>query len=226
MDRSDPDGSTISGLIEQARWEEARRLIDDELEKDPRNHWLITQRGVTLYEQFKYEDSLKCFLAALEIVPDCPLALWNFGGALDQLGNHSEAMKVFTWLLTSRKSPEDDPCWESEEWSDALKADCVYRIGVCFRHLGKVRKAGDCLRQYLSLLSAGIDGIYSLDDVREEMLRLLGKRKQSATRSELRKAVSLASQQQGIRARNGRNRKPPKFSERELLTGRRVAAKK
>ncbi len=226
MARSDPEGTTINKLIEEARWEEARGLIDDELKEDPRNHWLITQRGVTLYEQFRYEDSLRCFLASLEIVPDCPLTLWNFAGALDQFGKHREAMRVFTWLLASTKSSEDDPCWEGEEWSNALKADCVYRLGVCYRHLGKVRKAEECFRQYLSLLSTGIDGIYSLDDVRQEMHRLHGRRKHPATRTELRKAVGLAFEQQGIKGRNGQRRKPPEFSQSKLLSGGRTAERK
>jgi tetratricopeptide (TPR) repeat protein len=101
---------------------------------------------------------LPFFQAALAIVPDCPLALWNLAGTLDALGKPAEAIPLYTWLLESDKSPEEDPCWESREWTESLKADCVYRLGVCFEHLGQVEKAEECYRQYLNLLLSRIRG--------------------------------------------------------------------
>ena len=98
---------------------------------------MLTQLGVTFYEQHKYEDALSSFShreTSWTIAPSrfgTTLAHWT------RLENTLEAIEIFTWLLQSNKSPDDDPCWESKEWTDGLKTDCVYRLGVCFKHLGQ-----------------------------------------------------------------------------------------
>src|SRR5581483_5579402 len=121
---------------------EARKLLAGELAKEPDHHWLLTQIGVTLYEQRRYAEALRRFVAALEIVADCPLTLWNLAGTLDAMGKPAAAIPIYSWLLESDRSPADDACWESREWTDALKTDCVYRLGVCLQHLGKKDAAG------------------------------------------------------------------------------------
>ena len=67
----------INRLFRQDDWEEARRLLENARENDPMNHWLLTQLGVTFYEQKKYMDALRLFLASQKIVEECPLTLWN-----------------------------------------------------------------------------------------------------------------------------------------------------
>ena len=99
----------IDDLFARGEWEEARRLLEKEREKAPDNHWVLTQLGVTLYEQQRYEEALPLFLASLKIVPDCPLTLWNLAGTLAALGKHAGAMRIYAWLLQSDRSPEDDP---------------------------------------------------------------------------------------------------------------------
>ena len=133
--------SRINDLFHQNKWEEARKILEIESERDPHSHWVLTQLGVTFYEESKYEDALKLFFTSLNIVDTCPLTLWNMAGTLDALGEYARAVQIYTWLLQSTKSSDEDPCWESKEWTDALKTDCVYRLGVCFRHLGKKLEA-------------------------------------------------------------------------------------
>src|SRR5262245_53861348 len=106
----------INTLFEQEAWEEARRLLENKQAQDPESHWVLTQLGVTYYEERQYEEAKRLFEKSLKIVADCPLTLWNLAGALDALGKHSAAKRIYTWLLACKKSPEEDPCWESEEW--------------------------------------------------------------------------------------------------------------
>jgi tetratricopeptide (TPR) repeat protein len=187
---------------------------------------VLTQLGVTFYEQKRYEEALQLFLASLEIVPDCPLTLWNLAGTLDSLGKHTHAMRIFTGILRSNISPDDDPCWESAEWADALKADCVYRLGVCFQHLGKKRKAELCYRQFLSLLSLGIAATYSIDDVKRQMRDLQSAGKSNGVESEVRKAVAATLQLSGIEFSRGRWSTSRGANARAILPGRRAASKK
>ena len=160
----------IDLLIQQGDWVEARREIERARAADPRNHWLLTQLGVTHYEQGQYKKALSIFVDSISIVPDCPLTLWNLAGAFDAVGDPRIALRIYAWLLMkSKKTAKDDPCWENEQWGEALHADCIYRAGVCLKRLNKPKLADDCFRQYLSVLLDGISGTYSMDDVARQI---------------------------------------------------------
>lgn len=207
---------SIEALLDQGAWEEARQRIERELTQRPEDHWLLTQLGVTYYEQQRYPESLRPLLAALEIVPDCPLTLWNLAGALDALGKPDLAIRIYTWLLRSKKVPDDDPCWESQEWTDALKTDCVYRLGVCLQHKEQWESAEHCFRQYMNLLLAGMNGSYSLDEAARHIRGLHGKGRQRLDR-EVRNAISSILQDAGVQSVQGGRRTLPKLSLASLL---------
>jgi tetratricopeptide (TPR) repeat protein len=206
--------NTINDLFERGEWDKARRLLEKEREKDPQSHWLLTQLGVTFYEQRKYEKALQLFLDSRKIVDDCPLTLWNLAGTLDALGKHAGAVSIYTWLLQTNKSAAEDPCWESKEWTDALKTDCVYRLGVCFQHLNKTKSAEHCYRQYLNLLLSGVEGSYSVEDVIRRIRDLHNTGDRRFLRRELRKAVDSTLQTSGSKTRKGRANSPPRFDEK------------
>lgn len=154
----------IDDLIGRGQWAAARKRIDRELKKTPDSHWLLTQKGVTLYEERRYREALDLFVASQRIVPDCPLTLWNLAGALDALGRPGTALSIYAWLLACKTTPAEDPCWESRSWADELKTDCVYRAGSALRHLGKSAAAEACYRAYIDLLLAGAKGTYPIED--------------------------------------------------------------
>lgn len=160
---------TIDELIRAENWPEAKRRIEADLVLDPTNHWLVTQLGVVLYESRQYKPALERFQRSLQIVPDCPLTLWNVAGALDALGRHREALDYYVWLLRSRRTAEDDPCWESDEWTAALKTDCVYRAAGCFERLQQPAAAAELYRQYIGLLLRGYEGTYPIQDALRKM---------------------------------------------------------
>ncbi|MBY0525202.1 MAG: tetratricopeptide repeat protein [Gemmataceae bacterium] len=201
----------IEDLFERSEFDQARKLIEKERKKAPDNHWLITQLGVADYEQHRYQDALKLFLRSLQMVPDCPLTLWNLAGTLDSLGKHRAAIQLYTWLLKNKTSPRRDPCWESKEWADALKADCVYRMGVCFQRLKKLETAEECYKQYLTLLCAGIVGSYSVEDVHRQMQPLRGQTDAAHVDRALRAAVESTLRASGGEAGNGSS--PPNVAE-------------
>jgi tetratricopeptide (TPR) repeat protein len=216
----------IDDLFHQGEWEEAQRILEAERVQTPGNHWVLTQLGVTFYERHKYEAARTIFLQSLGIKDDCPLTLWNLAGTLDALGKHSDAMRVYTWLLQCKTTAKQDPCWESQKWTDALKTDCVYRMGVCFRRLGKKQEAEHCLRQYVNLLLTGIEGTYSIEDVRKQIHKLNVSREESGSSREPQRIFRTTLQEAGIDEVNGRRKAPPKFTEEVFLPGRRAARKK
>jgi len=179
----------IETLFAAEQWKAARARLERERLKKPDDHWVLTQIGVTHYEEKNYVEALELFLQSLRIVGDCPLTLWNVAGALDALGNTRAALRVYTSLVNSKVSPKKDPCWESQEWSDALKADCVFRIGACFEELGQKETAEHCFAQYLALRSLGIEGIYSADEALARMQSLNANGKRTKKQKEIHKAL-------------------------------------
>lgn len=200
-------GERIDGLIDAERWEEARALIKKALKKEPNSHWLLTQLGETYYEERQYKKALKVLLESRDIVPDCPLTLWHLAGTLDALGVHAEAIRLYTWLLGSQKTPQDDPCWESAEWTAALKTDCVFRLGVCFQHLKWNNLAEYCFRKYIGILSLGTAGSYSVAEARKH-LQELQKNKRTTLEHELEEAAAWVLQTSGVEA----DTDPPKLN--------------
>lgn len=157
-------GDRINDLIDQEKWSEARVLIQKALESEPDSHWLLTQLAETHYEQRKYRKALDILLKSRAIIPDCPLTLWHLAGTLDALGHHGGAIRLYTWLLNSEKSARDDSCWESDAWTEHLKTDCIYRLGVCFQKTQDAETALFCFRRYLQLMVHGLTGSYSAEE--------------------------------------------------------------
>lgn len=207
---------TLETLLQQGAWEEARKQIEQELKRRPDDHWLLTQLGVTYYEQGRYRESLDPLLKSLKIVPDCPLTLWNVAGALDALGKPKPAISIYTWLLRSTKSAADDPCWESEAWADSLKTDCVYRVGISFQHLGRRDSAEHCFRQYINLILAGMNGTYAIEEAADHIRELHGNGQQRLGK-DLREAIKSTLQDPGVQSIQGGRHKLPKLSLPELL---------
>ncbi|MBX9791505.1 MAG: hypothetical protein K2Y37_21500 [Pirellulales bacterium] len=162
----------IAELFRNAEWAKARAILNKELAKHPENHWLITQLGVTYYEEREYGEALKQFRKSYQIVSDCPLTLWNLAGTFAATSNYAQAAAIYIRLITESVAPAADPCWESGAWSASLKADCYYRLGICFSQLEKRQEATSCFEQYLSLISAGIDGSYTAEQAAQRLRKL------------------------------------------------------
>jgi hypothetical protein len=159
-------------------------------------------------------------------MPNCPLTLWNLAGTLDSLERPADALKLYTWILLNKKSYTDDPCWENQEWSDALTTDCVYRLGVCFQHIGIKTKAKDYYRLYLDMLSIGFEGSYSINDVKSKLRDLLGKGRIRTVESEVSKALKASLQESANYSRKTRSNPLSKIDFREVVSCQRAASKK
>jgi len=120
--------SKLNLLFEQEKWQEARQLLEKERVKKPNSHWVYTQLAVTFYEEKKYNDAMKLLLFSRKIKDDCPLTLWHLAGTFVALNQIEEAKDTYTAIITSTKTPKDDPCWESDEWTKSLKDDSAVRL--------------------------------------------------------------------------------------------------
>jgi tetratricopeptide (TPR) repeat protein len=156
----------IESLIREGRWSEARKAITTELRIDPTSHWLITRLGLTYYEQRKYSRALTFAARALELAPRCPLALWDFAGALQMLDRDTEAIAIYQRLI--RRGPlriAKDPCGEGLARSRGLVADCHLRLSDSLRSIGEESGAERHFVKHLDMRGPGCQSIYPLKDI-------------------------------------------------------------
>ena len=165
--------SKIEGLISAEDWPAARRAVRAELRSAPNDHWLLTRLGLTYYEERRYKQALKYSLRALEEAPNCPLALWDYAGALDMLDQDEAALNVYLLLVRRgiRQIAFGD-CGDGLARARGLIADCYYRMAHCYTALGRPKMAIKSLKSHIGLRGPGCRSIYSLVKVKEELSRL------------------------------------------------------
>src|SRR5262245_50104924 len=146
--------SEIEKLVAAKKWSRARALIasthragsrasgrrklesdifQEELISDPTDHWLWTTLGLTYYEEREYEKAVECSTRAVELAPDCPLALWDYAGSLLMAGRDTAALAIWTLLLEMDLEQVaygecGAGCGEGMDWALQLINDVHYRL--------------------------------------------------------------------------------------------------
>ncbi len=157
----------IESLIAAREWESAQKLIEKQLGKEPDDHWLWCRLSGVRYEQRDYPGAQTAADKALEIVPDCPLALWSCAGPLEIRGKTKEAVKIYKKLirrgLQQLKTPDEDAneCWEGADWTRGLVVDCIFRTAGCLAQLGEKEEAVQWYRHFVNLMPFGMHSVYS-----------------------------------------------------------------
>jgi len=174
----------IESLIADGEWAAAQSVIEKQLVKEPDDHWLWARLSGVKYERRDYfQGALDADEKALKIVPDCPLALWSYAGALDMLGRTKEAGKVYIHLtrraMKELNEPDEDAneCWEGSDWTRGLVVDCIFRTADCLAKLGKRDDAVEWYSRFLNLLDFGMQGIYSRAEATAQLKKLASSKK-------------------------------------------------
>jgi tetratricopeptide (TPR) repeat protein len=176
-------GSRIESLIEAGEWASAQGVIEKQLVKEPDDHWLWARLAGVKYERRDYQGALDAAEKSLKQVPDCPLALWSYAGALDMLGRTKEAGKIYIQLtrrgLQELNEPDEDAneCWEGPDWTRGLVVDCIFRTADCLAKLGKRDDAVEWYSRFLNLLDFGMQGVYSRTDAAARLKKLASGKK-------------------------------------------------
>jgi tetratricopeptide (TPR) repeat protein len=165
----------IEKAIGAEDWARARRMIQIELRRCPKDHWLLSRLALTHYEERRYKRALYWDAKALREAPYCPLAIWGYAGSLDMLGRTREALVLYRWLLNRGElSLAHGECGEGIERARSLVTDCHYRIARIWEKKRQWKKALAEYEEYLTRRSDGHGSIYSLREVstRYERVRL------------------------------------------------------
>jgi tetratricopeptide (TPR) repeat protein len=157
---------TIEHLIEKERWGDARAMLRAALKKEPEHHWLLTRLSLTYYEQRRYAKALKYAERAFASGPACPLVLWDYAGALQMVGRHSEALELYARIVTRDISDlASAECGEGRAWARGLVADAHYRASLSLRALGNEDASVSAFEQCLDQRGPGCRSIYRLDEL-------------------------------------------------------------
>jgi hypothetical protein len=156
--------SEIEELVEQKKWTAARKLIQEELISAPTDHWLWLTLSLTYYEQKKYEKALQCSKRAVELQPDCPLALWHYAGSLFMSGREDAALAI--WILLLNMDVEQvayGECGEGMDWALQLLNDVHYRMGRYYEWKREKELAFASYSKYLHNRAHGVGSLYPIE---------------------------------------------------------------
>jgi tetratricopeptide (TPR) repeat protein len=151
----------IAELLDKKKWSAARRRITDELLSAPTNHWLWMQLSVTYYEQKNYDKALLCSRRAVELSPDCALALWHYASDLAMSDHEQAALAI--WIILLDMDLETIAYGEGGEgmdWALQLINDVHFRMGRLYQHRGQIEPARVSFEKYLHNRGHGVGSIY------------------------------------------------------------------
>ena len=159
---------SIESAIDSEHWEQARKLIKADLKTDPNNHWLLTRLAATYYEQRKYGTALRISKRAVQLMPNCPLVLWDLAGAFEMCGEETKAILIWKDLLKLGESDVAyNECGEGLRWARSLLNDCRYRIAIVLADRRRNKDAIQWLDEHIKHRRPGLPSIYPLRQVKE-----------------------------------------------------------
>ncbi len=151
----------INQLFDFENYEEARKLLKQELKVNTDEHWLLVRIATTYYEEKKYKQALEFSEQAIQIAPNCPLTLWEYAGDLEMTGDIYKAIGIWKKLLNKdTQKLANGPCGEGLTAAKALQMDCAFRLGIAFRDLNKVEESKKYFDLHLKLRYPGNRSIY------------------------------------------------------------------
>lgn len=163
----------LNEFIMQEDWQNAKLLLEKELQKYTDDHFLLTQLGEVYYEMQEYETALKYTQKAVELAPDCPLALNNHAVVLYINERNNEAIEIWEMLLN--KSIDEiahGDCNEGVKFAKSLQNDTRFRIGDAYLALNQKKKALNFYKDHLSHRQRGLFSNFTKREVENEIKEL------------------------------------------------------
>jgi tetratricopeptide (TPR) repeat protein len=151
----------IEQLVNRKQWGKVRTQVQEDLISAPTDHWLWMTLGLSYYEQKHYEKALECSKRAVELQPDCPLALWHYAGALFMSGREDAAIAIWTILLDMDvEKVAYGECGEGMDWALQLLNDVHFRMGRFFQWKENHDRARASFEKYLHNRRHGVTSLY------------------------------------------------------------------
>jgi tetratricopeptide (TPR) repeat protein len=127
----------VQQAVDEMNWQKVRSQVQEELVFKPMDHWLWLTLGLAYYEEKEYEKALTCSKRAVELAPNCALALWHYAGSLYMTGHEPSALVIWTLILNMEiEEVAYDEHGEGMDWALQLINDVHYRVGRYYQWAG------------------------------------------------------------------------------------------
>ncbi len=160
----------LSEYSENEQWQQAKELLESELQKHPADHWLNAQLGEVYYEMRDYNQAIVYTQQAVNQAPDCPLALNNHAVLLYMHERYTEAQEIWERLLNQDfEQLLSNPCSESKQNLLSLLNDTRFRLGDTHKALNDNHKALKYYNQHLQNRKRGLFSNFTKKEILEEI---------------------------------------------------------
>lgn len=132
-----PRRTTIAGLMDGERYDEALRQVRREIREYGKTHYLLATLSEIYFEKGRFCLSLRAAEEAWEIAERCPLVRLARGKALAAVGRVEEAVAVLEGIVRQPlHSLATGRCGEGVQSSRTFKADALQSIARIYRMSG------------------------------------------------------------------------------------------
>jgi Tfp pilus assembly protein PilF len=138
--------SKASKLFQQGNYEEAAKLYQDAIDKNPEDPIYYYNLGTTYIRLDKSEEAIEAFKKMLKIQPDSFLALKYLGELYGKKKDYEEASKYFVLAV---KVSSNDP-------------EAHYNLGVSLENMGDYPRALDAFQKSINCQEDYADSYYQL----------------------------------------------------------------
>ncbi len=163
----------LNTYIMNEKWDEAKKILKDELEKTPEDHWLITQLSEIYYEKHDYETALKLSTKAIKLAPNCPLVINDY--ALHLYMHEKDDLAIENWNKLLQEGVEKiayGECGEGLQQAKSMLNDVRMRMALSYSETGQKNKALFFYKEHLNNRKRGLYSNFTKKEVEKEIKKL------------------------------------------------------
>ncbi len=191
-------------LIKNKDYQKAKDILDDILNQNETNVAALFLKGVLLYKQREFENSLKYFEKITETVPNHPLIWFNIGCVYDRLKDYEKSLEAYNKSLEIDSGEKNVSSYVNKalalmtlsKFDEAIETfikiselvennEVYYNLALCYYHIKEYEKAVEASNKSIELDDEFPDAFFN----RACFYSLLENKKEAL--SDLKKSISL-----------------------------------
>lgn len=167
--------SLVNQYFDNKDYHSAIGLLKEELKKLPNDHWLNAQLAISYYELRDYKTALQFSEKAVQLSPNCPLALDYHASILLTNGKVEEALHIWNNLLDKDLNEiAYGECGEGIRFAKSLLNDVRFSVGDAYMELNNKEKALSYYKSHLANRQKGIFSNIKRSEVLKEISKIAG----------------------------------------------------